>query len=147
MPSTQPERSLACTSTDGSAVRTAMAVSTSVGLDQHLIHVTPPPIFSRLERPDYRVSRRVKVFGCVLILRLIAATYVAAGEALAQVNPPVSCFQTLFTALGTRRYVFLYLVHVFAPFSPEHLHEPPIEHEASRSRRLRSDRATQQEKL
>lgn len=87
------------------------------------------------------------MFGSVLILRLIAATYVAAGEALAQMDPPVSCFQTLLTALGTRRYIFLYLVHVFALFPPEHLHEPPVGYEASRSRQLRSDRATQQEKL
>ena len=89
----------------------------------------------------------MEVFGSVLILRLIAATYVPAGEALTQMNPPVSGFQTFLTALGARRYVFLYLIHVFALFPPEHLHEPPVGHEASRSRRLRSDRATQQEKL
>jgi hypothetical protein len=48
----------------------------------------------------------VEMFGCVLVLRRIAATHVAADHTQPQVNPCVVHFQTLLAAVGMRLYVF-----------------------------------------
>jgi hypothetical protein len=48
----------------------------------------------------------VKVFGGVFVLRRIAASYVAARQAQAQVEPGVAHLQTFFAAFGMRFYVF-----------------------------------------
>jgi len=74
-------------------------------LDHHLVHVAPAPVLARLERPDDRVAGGVKVLGSVLVSRLVAATYIPAGQALAQVNPGIARLQALYTTLATRLHV------------------------------------------
>src|SRR5215210_2310171 len=70
------------------------------GLDHYVIHVAVAPFFSGLEGPDNRVPRVVEVFGCVLVLRFIAAAYVLAREAFPEVHPRIAGSQTLLAALG-----------------------------------------------
>ena len=60
-----------------------------------LIHVAPHPALSGLDRADQRMSDVVEVFGGVLVLRRIAAAYVAADQAQAQMDP--SCRPSLRT--------------------------------------------------
>ena len=69
-------------------------------LDQGRVYIAPSPIFPQLERLDYRVPGCAEVLPGMLILRVIATTYVPAGQALAQVYPSVSRPQALLTALG-----------------------------------------------
>jgi len=58
-------------------------IAGSRGSHQHLIHVTPAPIFSGLEGLDNRVLSGVEVLGRMAVGARIAATYVPADEALA----------------------------------------------------------------
>jgi hypothetical protein len=44
----------------------------------HVIEVTPDPIFSGLDGTDKRMLAAVEMFGSVLVLGRVAATYVAA---------------------------------------------------------------------
>jgi hypothetical protein len=94
-------------------------------LYEHVVYIAPAPVLSRLERPDYRVAACVEVLGSVFIGRCVATAYVPASQALSQMNPRIAHLQALLAALGGRRYVFSYLVGMFALLSPEHLHEPP----------------------
>jgi hypothetical protein len=66
----------------------------------YFVHVTPHPVFARLERLHDGMVRRVKVLGGVLVLGRVAAPYVAAGEAPAQMDPGVAHFETLFATRG-----------------------------------------------
>jgi hypothetical protein len=93
----------------------------SSGLDQHVIYVAVAPVFSGLEGLDNRVPRGVEVFGCVLILRLVAATYVPANQAFPEMHPRVSGPEALLAALGGGDYAFSYLIGVRALLLPEHL--------------------------
>jgi hypothetical protein len=67
------------------------------------------------------VPREVEVFGCVLILRFIAATYVPAREAFPEMYPLVAGSQTLLAALGGGDHTLPYLIGVRAPLPPEHV--------------------------
>src|SRR5690242_17742212 len=58
-------------------------------LHKHLIHITPSPALIGLERLDDRVSGCMEMLGRVLVLRRIAAAYVTAGQAQAQMQPAV----------------------------------------------------------
>jgi hypothetical protein len=89
-------------------------------LDQHVIYVAVAPVFSGLEGPDNWVSRVVEVFGCVRILRFIAATYVSANEAFPEMHPRVSGHEALLAALGGGDYAFSYLIDMRASLLPEH---------------------------
>ena len=111
-------------------------------LDQHVVHVAPAPVLPRLERLDYRVPACVEVLGSVLIWRCVATAYVPAGETLSQMNPRSAHPQALLAALGGRRYGFSYLIRVFAPLSPQHLHKPPCRHVEHPARRSGLSRAT-----
>jgi hypothetical protein len=111
-------------------------------LDQHVVHVAPAPVLPRLEGLDYRVPGGVEVFGSVLIWRCVATAYVPAGETLSQMNPRSAHPQALLAALGGRRYGFSYLIRVFAPLSPQHLHKPPCRHVEHPARRSGLSRAT-----
>src|SRR5829696_590658 len=71
-------------------------------LHDDLLHVAPDPVLSGLEGLDYRVLGGVEVPGRVLVWRLVAASYVPADEALAQVDPGVAHLQALLAALGAR---------------------------------------------
>ena len=61
-----------------------------VPLEGHLVHVAPHPVLSRLQGLDDGVIGGVEVLRGVLVLRVIAASHVAAREAEAKVNPGVS---------------------------------------------------------
>jgi hypothetical protein len=61
-------------------------------LEHYLIDVTPPPLLPWLEGLHDWVVRRVKVFGGVLILGIIAAANMPAFEAEAQVHPRIPNF-------------------------------------------------------
>ena len=67
------------------------------------INIAPAPVFTRLERLDDRMFRRMEVFRGVLVLRRIAAADVAAGHAEPQVDPRVANLQAVFTAVSARR--------------------------------------------
>jgi hypothetical protein len=68
-------------------------------LDKDLIHVAPAPVLPRLERPDYWVPGGMEVLRSMSVLRCVATTHVAAGEALPEVDPRVTNLQALFAAL------------------------------------------------
>jgi len=68
-------------------------------LEYHLVDVTPSPVFPWLEGTDNRVLRRVKVFGGMLILGIIAAANMPAFETEAQVYPRIPDFQTILAAI------------------------------------------------
>jgi hypothetical protein len=74
--------------------------SLGAGLHDDLVYVAPDPILPRLEGLDERVLRGVEVLGSVLVLGVVAAADVAAGQALAQVNPAVSHLEALLASLG-----------------------------------------------
>src|SRR5260370_20187491 len=78
-------------------------------LEHELVDVTPTPVFTRLEGLDNGVVGRVKMLGGMLILRIVTATDMPAFETEAQVNPAISNFQTILTAIGAR-CDFLYLI-------------------------------------
>jgi hypothetical protein len=68
--------------------------------DQRRVYVAPSPIFSRLERLDYRMPDCMEVLPGVFILRVVATTHVPAGQALAQMHPSISHLKALLAALG-----------------------------------------------
>ena len=74
-------------------------------LDHYVIDVAVAPVFSGLEGPDNRVPRVVEVCGCVLVLRLVTATYVPASQAFPEMYPSVPGPETLLAALGGGDYV------------------------------------------
>ena len=90
-------------------------------LDQHVIQVAVAPVFSWLEGSDNRVACVVEVFGSVLVLRLVAATYMPANQAFTQVDPSVPGPETLLAALGGGDHVIPYLTNVRALLAPKHL--------------------------
>jgi hypothetical protein len=91
-------------------------VRTSQLIEHFFIDIAPAPIFAGLKRFNDRVLRGVKVFGCVLIFRRVAAAYVAARHTQTQMNPGVADLQTVFTAVGARRD-FANLIEVCAVHS------------------------------
>ena len=56
----------------------------------HFVDVAVDPVFARLDRLNERVTCLVIVFRRVLVLRLIAAADLAAGQAGAQVDPTIA---------------------------------------------------------
>jgi hypothetical protein len=74
-------------------------------IEHHFLDVTPAPPFRRIIGLDYRVAGRVKMFCCVPVRRLIAATDMATGAADPQVQPGVAQFQTFFAPQGARNNV------------------------------------------
>jgi hypothetical protein len=77
----------------------------SIISDHRFVHVTPAPILSRLERLDNRMATFVEMLPGVPQRRGIAAAYVTAGEAQAQVYPTRADSQAILAAFGTRRYI------------------------------------------
>jgi hypothetical protein len=69
------------------------------GLHVNAVYITPSPVFSRLEAPDYGVSRLMEVLCRMLVQRVIAAADVAAGKTKTKVNPLAAHFKTLFTSV------------------------------------------------
>src|SRR5882724_9238403 len=66
-------------------------------LQHHLIHVAPAPRFSRLKRTHDGVPGLVKMFGCVLVGRRIAAPDVPAFQAQSKMYPPVPRLEAFLT--------------------------------------------------
>jgi hypothetical protein len=65
-------------------------------LAHDFVDITPGPAFSRLNRSYDRMFGPVKVFSSVFVFGGIAATYMAAFGAQAQVNPTVAGLDTIF---------------------------------------------------
>jgi hypothetical protein len=72
-----------------------------------LVHVTPDPRFPGLEGLDQGMTGRVKMGGCVPVLRGVATTHVTANQAYPQVNPPVPHRQALFAPIGLRADILI----------------------------------------
>jgi hypothetical protein len=64
--------------------------STTLILRKRLVNVAPSPALAGLSRGDDGVLRGLKMLGRVLVLRIVAAAYVAALLANAQVHPGVA---------------------------------------------------------
>jgi hypothetical protein len=73
--------------------------SPSSKLEYYLVDVTPTPVFPGLEGLHNWVIRRVKVFGRMLILGIIAAANMPAFETEAQMNPPIPDSQAVLAAI------------------------------------------------
>ncbi len=80
-------------------------------LNHDLVHVTPSPVFTGLERSNKGVMGLSEVPGRVFIFRGVAATHVPAGKAQSQVDPRVTHLQALLASGGVGRHI-LYLVKV-----------------------------------
>jgi hypothetical protein len=77
------------------AARSARALAknaaiTSLILQKRLVGVAPSPAFAGLRRRDNGVLRSAEVPGSVLILGVVAAAYVAALLANAQMHPDIA---------------------------------------------------------
>jgi hypothetical protein len=77
------------------------------------IHVTPDPVFSRLNRAHHRMVFMMKMFGGVLILGRVAASCVSANHAHPQMYPGVAGFDAIFAdvLIGSRNFD---LIQMFA---------------------------------
>ena len=64
---------------------------------RNLVHITPDPVFARLDRPHQGVLAVVEMFGGVLVLRRVAAGNMAALEAKPQMYPRISGLGAVFT--------------------------------------------------
>ena len=56
-------------------------------IKNYLVYVAPTPVFAGLKRLDDRMMSPVEMLGCVPVLRAVATSDVAAGQAKSQVNP------------------------------------------------------------
>jgi hypothetical protein len=79
---------------------TAMAAGLQV--DLHFVYVAPGPGFAGLEGFHDGVLGLMEMLGGVCVLRGIAAAYVAALHAQAEMNPGVAHFYAFFAAVGVR---------------------------------------------
>jgi hypothetical protein len=70
--------------------------------ESDLVHVTPSPVLTGLERADDRVAAAMEVLRSVLVLRLIAAADVPADHAEPQVHPTVASLKALFASVSIR---------------------------------------------
>lgn len=79
--------------------------------EHKFVDVAPHPIFARLLRTDHGMFCGVKMFRGVFVLRRIAAAYVAASQAQAQMDPTVAHLEAFFAAFGLR-FDFANLIEV-----------------------------------
>ena len=77
--------------------------------DEDLVDVAPAPVLARLRAHDEGVVRCSEVLAGVLVLRRVATSHTAAGEAHPQVEPRITHCETFLAARGARNDV-LYLV-------------------------------------
>ena len=63
---------------------------------KNLVHVAPDPAFAGLNRANQRMGGRVEVFGCMLVLRRIAAADISANHAQTQVHPGIAHLYAFF---------------------------------------------------
>jgi hypothetical protein len=59
----------------------------SCEIEFEFIDVAPAPVFTGFQGLDYGMLGRMKVLGCVLVLRRIATTDMSAAHAQAQMHP------------------------------------------------------------
>jgi hypothetical protein len=87
----------------------------------HLIHITPNPFLSRLNRAHHGMMDVLKMLGGMFILGRIAASHFAAHHAHAQVNPVVANLDAFFAYvhLGGRNFNLIQMLafprHVSSP--------------------------------
>jgi hypothetical protein len=74
-------------------------------LKHELIDVAPAPVLARLEGLDDRMVGAPEVSGGMTVLGGVAAAHVAAGQALAKVDPGVAHRQALFASGGAGRHI------------------------------------------
>src|SRR5579871_3476036 len=74
-------------------------------LQENLVHITPSPVFAGLERLHDRVLGVVEMLGGMLVLRTVAAAYMATFQAQAQVDPGVTHFKTLLASFAAGRHL------------------------------------------
>src|SRR5579883_1943934 len=67
-----------------------------------LVEVTPAPVFTRLKGFDDWVPHCLKVFGGMLVLRRIAATNMAAGQAKTKMNPRIAGCKAFLAPISAR---------------------------------------------
>jgi hypothetical protein len=82
--------------------RTFFILSLVLNLDLGLVDVAPAPVFTGLEGLDDGVRRLMKMLGRVFVGRAVAAAYVSAGEAKAEVYPLGADLETVFASSGGR---------------------------------------------
>jgi hypothetical protein len=79
----------------------------SANTEEDLVHVTPPPVLARLERPHHRmIVIRFPVRGGVPIRRVVATADVPAAHAQAKMHPPAAYLQTVLAPVARRCDVF-----------------------------------------
>lgn len=72
-------------------------------LYRHLINIAPAPTFAWLKRLHDRVLSRMEMRGRVLVFRGIATAHMSTDEALTELYPAITGFQTLLAPLRARR--------------------------------------------
>jgi hypothetical protein len=73
-------------------------------VDEGFVYEAPLPMLAGLERTNHRVIACMKVFGCMLVLGIVATADMTARKTQSQVYPLVAGFQAFFAAL--RRFWF-----------------------------------------
>ena len=74
-------------------------------IEHYFVDITPAPPFRWIKGFDDRVPGRVKMFCCVPIWRLVAATDMATGAADPQMQPGIARFQAFFAPWRARNNV------------------------------------------
>jgi hypothetical protein len=69
-------------------------------IEEELVNITPPPVFSWLERLNDWVIGLVEMPGGMLILRIVTAAHMPAFQANTQMDPGVTHFQAFLTPSG-----------------------------------------------
>src|SRR5688572_19309988 len=97
-------------------MRTSCAGATIIplrDLQHQRVDIAPAPVLAGLEGCDDRMTGMVEMPRCVAVLRIVAATDVAAGPADAQVDPGIAGGEALFASIGPR-FVRAHLVEMSA---------------------------------
>jgi hypothetical protein len=67
--------------------------------DVDLVHVAPRPVLACLRRSNEWMPALVEVGGCMTVRRRVAAADPSAGQAHAQMQPPIAGLQALLAAV------------------------------------------------
>jgi len=108
--------------THGGSTESRPPPEDSNSAQEHVIRVTPRPIFTRLKGSNDRVAVGVKMFRGVAIRRRVAAAHMSAGQTEPQVDPGRTDFQTFLTAVRAGNDVGIDLIEVRAGFGVHDLY-------------------------